>query len=65
MHRGVVKIGMASWTDRTLVDSGKYYAPDCKTAEARLRFYSAELPLVEVDSTYYSMPSQRNSELWV
>ena len=58
-----VKIGTASWTDRSLIESGKYYPADCKTPEARLRFYSAEFPLVEVDSTYYGMPSEHNSEL--
>ena len=60
-----LKIGTASWTDRSLVDSGLYYPPDCKSAEARLRFYSSDFPLVEVDSTYYGLPSERNSQLWV
>lgn len=62
---GTVKIGTASWTDRSLVDSGLYYPPDAKSAEARLRFYASEFPLVEVDSSYYGMPSERNAELWV
>ena len=61
---GSVKIGTASWTDRSLVESGGYYPDDCTSAEARLRFYSAEFPLVEVDSTYYGMPAERNSVLW-
>lgn len=60
-----VRIGTASWTDRSLLDSGKYYPEHVKTPADRLRFYSAEFPLVEVDSSYYAMPSQRNSELWV
>ena len=61
---GVVKIGTASWTDRSLIDSGAYYPPGCTSAEERLRFYAAEFLLVEVDSTYYGMPSERNSTLW-
>lgn len=28
-------------------------------------FYASQFPLVEVDSTYYGMPSRRNAELWV
>ncbi len=52
---GRIRIGTASWTDKSLIDSGLYYPQSCKTAEARLRYYSAEFPLVEVDSTYYSM----------
>ena len=35
------------------------------TAEERLRFYSGLFSLVEVDSTYYRLPSERNAELWV
>ena len=59
-----LKIGTASWTDKSLLDSGKYYPADCKSAEARLRYYASEFPLVEVDSTYYGMPAERNSVLW-
>jgi uncharacterized protein YecE (DUF72 family) len=36
-----------------------------KSAEDRLRFYSSEFSIVEVDSTYYSLPAKRTSELWV
>ena len=64
LRMGRVRIGTASWTDRTLIESGKYYPPNVKSAEDRLKFYSAEFPLVEVDSTYYGMPSERNSTLW-
>jgi uncharacterized protein YecE (DUF72 family) len=35
------------------------------SAEERLRFYAEQFPLVEVDSTYYFPPSEKNSELWV
>lgn len=62
--RPALLIGTASWTDPTLVKSGKYYPRDVKTAEARLRYYSAEFPIVEVDSTYYAMPSVTNATLW-
>jgi uncharacterized protein YecE (DUF72 family) len=29
-----------------------------------LRFYATQFPLVEVDSSYYAMPSASNSVLW-
>ena len=61
---GRIKIGTASWTDRSLIESGRFYPETATSAEARLRFYSAEFPMVEVDSTYYGMPSERNSHLW-
>jgi len=62
---GTVKIGTASWTDKTLIESGKYYPDWCTSAEDRLKFYASEFPMVEVDSSYYGLPSKRNSVLWV
>lgn len=60
-----VLIGTCSWTDPTLIESGRFYPPECKTAEARLRYYAHYFPLVEVDSSYYGLPSERNAALWV
>jgi len=61
---GDILVGTASWTDKTLLASG-WYPPDVDTAEARLQYYASQFPLVEVDSTYYTPPNERNSELWV
>lgn len=60
----VLKIGTASWTDKSLLASG-WYPKGADSAEERLRFYAQNFPLVEVDSTYYFPPSEKNSELWV
>ena len=60
-----ILIGTSSWTDPTLVKEGNFYPPEAKTAEAKLRFYASRFPLVEVDSTYYFPPSERNSVLWI
>ena len=60
-----LEIGTASWTDRSLIESKRYYPDSCTSAEDRLRFYASEFPLVEVDSSYYGLPSERNSTLWV
>jgi uncharacterized protein YecE (DUF72 family) len=62
---GRILIGTASWTDRTLVKDGHFYPPEAKTAEARLRYYAEQFPIVEVDSTYYFPPSEKNSVLWI
>ena len=62
---GNVFYGTASWTDKTLLDSGRFYPKDVDTPAERLRFYSERFPLVEVDSTYYALPSERNSALWI
>jgi uncharacterized protein YecE (DUF72 family) len=60
---GVIRIGTASWTDRTLLASG-WYPPDANTPEKRLRFYASQFPLVEVDATYYALPSEQTVRSW-
>src|SRR5438128_150372 len=62
---GDIRIGISGWTEPTLVKAGTFYPKDAKTAEARLRFYAEQFPIVEVDSTYYFPPSERNSVLWI
>ncbi|GAA2702036.1 DUF72 domain-containing protein [Micromonospora olivasterospora] len=61
---GEIKVGTASWTDRTLLDSG-WYPPTADTPEQRLSWYARQFPLVEVDATYYSPPAERTARLWV
>jgi uncharacterized protein YecE (DUF72 family) len=60
---GDILIGTASWTDKSLLASG-WYPKGVTSSEDRLRFYAEQFPLVEVDSTYYFPPSEKNSELW-
>ena len=60
---GDVLIGTASWTDKSLLGSG-WYPSGVTSAADRLRFYAEQFPLVEVDSTYYFPPSEKNSQLW-
>ncbi len=62
-HR--IRIGTASWTDPTMTASGVFYPSDASTAEDRLGFYASRFPVVEVDATYYALPTRRLSELWV
>src|SRR5262249_8227125 len=58
-----IKVGTASWTDKTLIASG-WYPDHVNTPEERLRYYAEQFPLVEVDSTYYTPPNERNSQAW-
>lgn len=60
-----ILVGTASWTDKSLIESGRFYPPTAKTAEDRLQFYASQFPMVEVDSSYYGLPSERNAGLWV
>ena len=62
---GNVLVGISSWTERTLIKEGNFYPSGAKTAEARLQFYASQFPIVEVDSTYYFPPSERNAILWL
>ena len=61
---GKIRIGTCSWTDPTLVSCGRFYPNSARTAEARLQYYASQFNLVEVDSSYYAVPSERNSYLW-
>lgn len=59
-----IRIGTASWADKTLIDTGRFYPADVKTAEGRLRYYATQFPLVEVDSSYYSIPDVEATRQW-
>jgi uncharacterized protein YecE (DUF72 family) len=60
---GQVQVGTASWTDRTLIESG-WYPPEATTPEKRLRYYARQFPLVEVDATYYALPAEQTAAAW-
>jgi uncharacterized protein YecE (DUF72 family) len=60
---GDIRIGTASWTDKTLLESG-WYPKAADNPEKRLAFYAQQFPLVEVDATYYSPPAEATAERW-
>jgi len=60
---GQVRVGTASWTDRTLIESG-WYPPEADTPERRLRYYARQFALVEVDATYYALPAEQTAMAW-
>ena len=60
-----VLIGISSWTEPTLVKQGNFYPKGVSSAEDRLKFYASQFRIVEVDSTYYFPPSERNAALWM
>ena len=62
---GLIRVGTASWTDPTMTAPGVFYPAGADSAEERLAYYASRFPLVEVDATYYALPSSRTSELWV
>jgi uncharacterized protein YecE (DUF72 family) len=60
---GKIEVGTASWTDKTLLESG-WYPPTADNPERRLAYYAKQFPLVEVDSTYYGPPAEQTTKLW-
>jgi uncharacterized protein YecE (DUF72 family) len=59
-----ILVGTASWTDKSLIDSGRFYPTAATSAEDRLRFYASQFPIVEVDSSYYAIPTAQTAQLW-
>ena len=59
-----ILVGTASWTDKSLIDSGKFYPANATTPESRLRYYAQHFPIVEVDSSYYAIPLPATAQLW-
>jgi len=60
-----ILVGTSSWTDKTLIESGKFYPKTATTPEDRLRYYASQFPIVEIDSSYYGIPSIENAQRWV
>ena len=60
----VIALGVAGWTDPTLLAPGVFYPRDCTTREQRLRHYASRFPMVEVDATYYTLPTRSMAAAW-
>src|SRR5436189_242730 len=56
-----VRIGTCSWADEAL---SKYFYPKGVPAGERLAWYAQHFDTVEVDSTYYRLPSVQMVERW-
>lgn len=59
-----IRTGSCSWTEKTLIKSREFYPKGTTTAEERLRYYSGIFDVVEVDSSYYAIPSEHTAGLW-
>ena len=58
------RVGCASWLDASLLSEGQFYPAPRMTSEERLQWYARFFDSVEVNATYYALPSYRNSQLW-
>ena len=60
----MILIGTASWTDPTLLASGRFYPPDVRSPAERLAYYASQFPLVEINSSYYALPDSQRAYRW-
>jgi uncharacterized protein YecE (DUF72 family) len=62
---GELRVGCASWLDRALIASERFYPRRSMTAEERLRWYARFFDCVEVNATYYALPPPRTVQGWI
>jgi uncharacterized protein YecE (DUF72 family) len=61
---GEIRVGTASWTDPEFIKAG-WYPPGVKgDAEARLRFYAERFSMVEVNASFYALPTPETVAAW-
>lgn len=64
MSAGRVRVGISSWADPALIESGAFYPRKSMSAEARLRFYAGVFDVVEVNASYYAIPDVVTVRRW-
>jgi len=57
-----VRIGTCSWADETLTKV--WYPSSVRTSEARLDHYAARFDTVELNASYYALPSPDAAAAW-
>ena len=61
----MIRVGTCSWTEKSLIQSKEFYPKGVNTAEERLRYYADRFDVVEVDSSFYAIPSENTVSLWL
>lgn len=61
---GEIRVGTASWTDPEFLKAGWYPAGVKGDAEARLRFYAETFSMVEVNASFYALPTPETVAAW-
>lgn len=60
---GEIRVGTSSWADRLLLASG-WYPRSVNTPAGRLAHYAERFDLVEVDTSYYALPTVETTAAW-
>jgi uncharacterized protein YecE (DUF72 family) len=63
--RTVYRIGLSAWTDKSMLEEGQFYPRKTMSAEERLWWYSRFFDVVEVNSSFYAIPSTETAKAWV
>jgi len=59
-----ILVGTASWTDPEFIKAG-WYPPEVRNdAEGRLRYYAERFPMVEVNASFYALPTIETVAAW-
>ncbi|MDR1966482.1 MAG: DUF72 domain-containing protein [Synergistaceae bacterium] len=58
-----VRVGICSWTDKTLLKSG-FYPSGAAIPARRLQYYASCFDIVEIDSSYYAIPGVDDAFRW-
>lgn len=61
---GRVLIGISAWSDTGLLKSG-FYPSEVKTPAERLKYYTSQFEVGEIDSTYHSFATAKNIATWL
>ena len=64
MSPGIIRIGTCSWTEKSLVEGGVFYPHGASTPKARLKYYARHFDTVEIDSSYYQIPTTDMARAW-
>jgi uncharacterized protein YecE (DUF72 family) len=59
-----IRVGTCSWSDKSLLSS-RWYPSQASDAASRLRFYANYFDTVEIDSSFYAIPSEAVLYQWV
>jgi uncharacterized protein YecE (DUF72 family) len=64
MQRGIIRVGTCSWAEKSLIESGTFYPVGATSPEQRLKHYASYFDTVEVDSSFYAIPTSRMVSAW-
>jgi uncharacterized protein YecE (DUF72 family) len=62
---GKILVGTGSWSDAPLIASKRFYPGGLDTPETRLRFYAGKFDMVELDSSFYTIPPLATAASWL